>query len=191
MSWFQTFETVFVLSQIFEAWSIFQFKHLPCLTRYGWNRIFTLVVSLTFGFKGFPLLISKILCNVYNCDSLITCDFTAIIYLIIIIRNNNCPAGMVLVLNQKWKHQNNVLNLFKVNKNTITDFVLVSSLLHLSRFYTLFRCFHCWIWTSKCRLGKCCPDFELLFPILRLIVVPWRYNTLLEFYPKWFELTLS
>ena len=31
--------------------------------------------------------------------------------------------------------------------------VLVSLLSTLNNFYTLFRCFHCKIWTSTCRLG--------------------------------------
>ena len=32
--------------------------------------------------------------------------------------------------------------------------VLVSLLSALSRFHTLFWCFHCWLWTSKYRLGQ-------------------------------------
>ena len=32
--------------------------------------------------------------------------------------------------------------------------VLVSLLLTLNIFHSLFRCFYCWFWTSKCRLGK-------------------------------------
>ena len=31
-----------------------------------------------------------------------------------------------------------------------------SLLLILNKFYTLFWCFHCWLWTSKCWLGKIC-----------------------------------
>ena len=34
------------------------------------------------------------------------------------------------------------------------DVVSVSFLLTLNRFHTLFQCFHCWIWTSKCRLQR-------------------------------------
>ena len=30
---------------------------------------------------------------------------------------------------------------------------LVFLLLTLNRFYTLFQCFHCWIWPSRCQLG--------------------------------------
>ena len=32
-----------------------------------------------------------------------------------------------------------------------------SLLLILNIFYTLFSCFHCWLWTSKCKLGRDCP----------------------------------
>ena len=39
--------------------------------------------------------------------------------------------------------------------NNITDVVLVPLLLTLNRFHALFWCFHCWHWTSKCRLGIC------------------------------------
>ena len=31
--------------------------------------------------------------------------------------------------------------------------VLVFLLLNLNRFQTLFQCFYCWLWTSKCQLG--------------------------------------
>ena len=37
---------------------------------------------------------------------------------------------------------------------------LVSSLRTLNGFYTLFSCFHCWIWTNKCQLGDC----KVIFP---------------------------
>ena len=49
-------------------------------------------------------------------------------------------------------------NLFRVNnKDTRTmsiDVVLMFSLLTLNRFHTLIWCFRCWLWTSKCRLGR-------------------------------------
>ena len=38
----------------------------------------------------------------------------------------------------------------------INDVVLVSSVLTLNRFHTLFWCFHCWLWISKCQLGQFC-----------------------------------
>ena len=48
--------------------------------------------------------------------------------------------------------------MFKVNNKgsriDVIDVVLVSWLLTLSRFYTLFWCFHCWLWICKCRLGR-------------------------------------
>ena len=43
-------------------------------------------------------------------------------------------------------------NLFRVN-NEDNDAVLVSLLLTLNRFHTLFWFFHCWLWLNKCRLG--------------------------------------
>ena len=36
----------------------------------------------------------------------------------------------------------------------INDVVLVSLLLTLNRFQTLFWCFRCWLWTSKCTLRR-------------------------------------
>ena len=44
-------------------------------------------------------------------------------------------------------------NLFKVN-NTDTR--------TLNRFHTLFWCFYCWLWKSKCRLGKTMINFSEL-----------------------------
>ena len=73
------------------------------------------------------------------------------------------------VQSQQWKHQNNVWNLFKANNKDIercqmkwfvrivngfqpltsSNIVLMSLLLTLNRFRTLFWCFHCWRWTIK------------------------------------------
>ena len=63
----------------------------------------------------------------------------------------------LFVQNQQWKQQNNVWSPFKVNnRHTRTILVvLVSLLVTLNIFHTLFCCFYCWFWTSKCRLG--CP----------------------------------
>ena len=36
----------------------------------------------------------------------------------------------------------------------ISGIILASLLLTLSRFHTLFWCFHCWLWTNKCQLGQ-------------------------------------
>ena len=55
------------------------------------------------------------------------------------------------VQSQKWKHQSNMWNLLLVAD--VIDLILVSLLLTCNRFYTLFCCFHCWLWTSKCQLG--------------------------------------
>ena len=68
------------------------------------------------------------------------------------------PRNHLLVESKQWKHQNNVWNLFKINKkgtrsNTI-EVVQVSLLLTLNRYHKLFWCFHCWCWTSKRRMGS-------------------------------------
>ena len=34
-----------------------------------------------------------------------------------------------------------------------SEVVLVSFIVTLNRFHTFFFCLHCWLWTSKCRLG--------------------------------------
>ena len=60
----------------------------------------------------------------------------------------------LLFQRQQWKHQKNVWNLFKVNKNDVNDALLASLLLTLNRFHTLRCYFHCWLWTSKCQLGN-------------------------------------
>ena len=49
---------------------------------------------------------------------------------------------MKSVQSYRWRHQQDVVDVF-----------LVSLLLFWNRFQTLFWCIHCWIWTSKCRLG--------------------------------------
>ena len=59
------------------------------------------------------------------------------------------PSRHLLVLSQKWKHQNNLWKLFKVNErkrnqNDANDVFLVSLLLTLNRFHTLF-CVNCWL----------------------------------------------
>ena len=50
-----------------------------------------------------------------------------------------CPSRYLLVRSQQRKDQNNVWNMFKGN-NVWSDF-------------TLFWCYHCWLWKSKCWLG--------------------------------------
>ena len=56
--------------------------------------------------------------------------------------NTNLPSQHLLAQSQQWKHQKNMRNRF-------TDVIVVSSLLILDKFYTLFWCLHCWLWTSK------------------------------------------
>ena len=61
------------------------------------------------------------------------------------------PSRHSLVQIQQYKHQYNVWNLFKVID--VIDLVLVSLLLTLNRFETMFWCFHCWLWTTaNCKL---------------------------------------
>ena len=62
-----------------------------------------------------------------------------------------------LITQSQWKQRNNAWNLFKVNtqytRKSSFHVALVSIWLTLDRFYELFSCFHCWLWTRKCRLG--------------------------------------
>ena len=43
--------------------------------------------------------------------------------------------------------------------SNLTDVVLMSLLLTLSRFHKLLSCFYCWLWTNKCRLDCFSVDF--------------------------------
>ena len=58
----------------------------------------------------------------------------------------------------RWRERKNSANiyLFKFNnkdhQNHVNDVVLVSLLLTLNRFHTLFWCSYCWLWTSKWQL---------------------------------------
>ena len=72
-----------------------------------------------------------------------------------------CPRRHLLVQSQQWKNENIVRNLFKANKSRHlnNNVVLVSLLLALNRFQTLFSCFRCYLWTSKCRLWYPVQDF--------------------------------
>ena len=76
-------------------------------------------------------------------------------------------------------------------------------LLPLNKFHTLFWCFHCWLWTSKCRLVR-----KLALKITLIIhytsrftaavylwllqtsnfTTPWVFFTLLY---KWYQIALS
>ena len=58
-----------------------------------------------------------------------------------------------LVQSQQWKHHNNVWNLLKVYNKDTRGVVLESLLLTLNRFHILLWWCHCWLWTSKHRLG--------------------------------------
>ena len=82
--------------------------------------------------------------------------------------------------NTLWKYQPGIY-LFKVNKrNTRKICEICSKLtiktrhenslyLTLNRFHTLFWCFYCWLWTSKCRLSYICNCNQN-------VSVLWPYN---------------
>ena len=42
----------------------------------------------------------------------------------------------------------------KRHQNNVDDVVLVSSLLNLNVFHTLFQFFYCWLWAGNCLLGS-------------------------------------
>ena len=66
---------------------------------------------------------------------------------------NYFPVSQYLLIQiQQWKHHNKLWNLFRVTKID-NEIILVSLLLTLSRFHTLFSRFFCWLWASWCRLG--------------------------------------
>ena len=48
--------------------------------------------------------------------------------------------------------------MYKVNnkdtRTTSFDAFLVSFMLTLNKFYTLFYCFYCWLWACKCPMGR-------------------------------------
>ena len=62
----------------------------------------------------------------------------------------------LLVQIKQWEEQNIMWNLLKVDNSDTKTMVgtnLLSLLLTLNIFQTTFWCFHCRLWTSKCRLG--------------------------------------
>ena len=70
------------------------------------------------------------------------------------------PSRHLLAQSKRWKQQKNVWNWFKVNNKDIRTTAITSNHIHQShpiltrnRFHTLFLCFYCWVWTSKCQVG--------------------------------------
>ena len=96
------------------------------------------------------------------------------------------PDWHLLVLSQQWKHQKNVWNLFKFNNkrhlNDVIDAILVDLLFILNRFHTLFWCFHCWFWTSKCRLQSWTKHLRLFHFLARLLFT--TSETELDYYDQ-------
>ena len=83
------------------------------------------------------------------------------IFNIMIMKNKLITQWVFTCANSTWRHRSNVWNLNKVNnKGTRTTSMTLPltklKLLTLNRFHTLFWCFHCWLWTSKCPLGRSC-----------------------------------
>ena len=69
-------------------------------------------------------------------------------------------------------------NLIKVD-NDVNDVVLVPPLLILGRFYTLFSCFHCWLWRIEYRFARfenfknCQFNFELWYIHINSEAATW------------------
>ena len=61
-------------------------------------------------------------------------------------------------------------------------------LLTLNIFHTFFYCFYCWLWTSKCQLGKTYPRLEMTY----LKVLFWQIVLMLQLQPTmfWWQLQL-
>ena len=68
---------------------------------------------------------------------------------------DNRPAGICLfkVNNRNTRTFCEIWSKWTRHQSDVTDVVLVSLLLNLNRFHTLFWCFYSLLWTSKCRLG--------------------------------------
>ena len=97
------------------------------------------------------------------------------------------------------------INLFKANNgntktmceilsNDVTDVILLSLLLILKRFHTLFKCFHCPLWTGKYRLGGCWLKIKFthtkMISCVRKIVLNFVLAKLIWTTPKrWYVLT--
>ena len=67
-------------------------------------------------------------------------------------------------------------------QNYVIDVFLMFLLLILSRFFTLFRCFHCWLWKSKCQVGwlwwllsvRVASCWEFYIALLKLCTTNWN-----------------
>ena len=85
-------------------------------------------------------------------------------WLIITLPCGRLPAQVLLsqhllVQSQEWKPRKIYESCSKLtitHQSNVNDVVQVSSFLTLNRFYTLFRCLHQWLWTSKFRPGQTC-----------------------------------
>ena len=95
----------------------------------------------------------------YSFYAFYTCEITPITSFTILLFWRDLTSSVsgwhLLFQSQQQKNKNNVWNLSNLIKyqNGVADVVLVFLLFILSRYYTLVRCFYCWLWISKCRLG--------------------------------------
>ena len=69
-------------------------------------------------------------------------------------------------------HWESHLSVFIVNSEEISNIVLMFPLLTLKKFQTLFSCFHCWLWTSKCelRVDQLCWMCEMILHLDRFCI---------------------
>ena len=76
-----------------------------------------------------------------------------------VTKKRDSYTGFLLVFWKFWNSPQPVFTCSKSTMETTEQFAkstTSSLLLILNKFYTLFWCFHCWLWTSKCWLGKIC-----------------------------------
>lgn len=71
----------------------------------------------------------------------------------------------IITLEQCVKFVNNTAN-NKDTRHNVIEVVLMSLLLILNRFYTLLRCSHFWLWTSKRRLEESYRKYPIFFTSL-------------------------
>ena len=60
---------------------------------------------------------------------------------------------------------------------SFSDFILASLLLTLNRLLILAWCFHCWSWTSKCRLGDNYPSWNYSKVFCKKSLSPFKENS--------------
>ena len=106
-----------------------------------------------------------------------------------------CPAIYLFKVNNgKTRTMSGICS--KVSRKTQEqrpDKVLVSLLLTLNGFYALIWYFHCWIWTSKCRL--CVEFLKILYLSVSIFIIifdnslesRWNYGWVIKQGPEMFN----